>query len=412
MGSIETPNPILISGAGVAALLFARSLHRQSIPFIVYERDASIVFRAQGYRLRLSADGLDAIESVLGPEGFERFYNACGKTGGAGSAAIDPLTGETLSSNASSVGSEQLSSRDGKVVGISRGDMRKIFMEGLEDSIRWGHHVIGYEKTTHGVRLLFKDGSQSEEGSLIVGGEGVKSAVAGQLSNGAIKVYDLGLRGIHGQAPTSAFRRLGEGVFRVVDDATQPDGGRVSIITNVRAGDMNNPDINFGWTMVASPGVIQAPNDDYAITGKPAADIAKTLTAHWHERIKPLFNNMIEGEAAFWKITCSSPEGVPDWPNEPRVTVIGDAVHAMTPAGGIGANTAVRDSELLGRLTAEAWAKGEGKSWEGVTANYEKGMREYGSAAIKLSFRQMTEQFGVKPDLTTARTVTEYLAPN
>lgn len=411
MGS-TTQKPVLISGGGIAALLFARSMHRQKIPFIVYERDASIVFRAQGYRLRLSAAGLDAIESVLGPEAFERFFDAAGKTGGAGFAAIDPLTGETLGSNAPSVSNEALTSRGGKVVGISRGDMRKIFMEGLEDNVRWSHHVIGYEKTEAGVRLIFKDGSKSEEGSLLVGGEGVKSAVGGQLSNGAIKVYDLGSRGIHGQAPTSAFKGLGEGVFRLVDDTTQPNGGKVFIITNVRANDMDNPNVNFGWTMGGSPGVISAPNDNFAIIGKPAAAIAKSLTSHWHQRVKPLFDNMVEDEAAFWKITCSSPEGVPDWPNEPRVTVIGDAVHAMTPAGGNGANTAVRDSDLLGRLVGEAWAQGKGDTWEGFTAAYEKEMREYASAAVKESFGQATEQFGVKLDLASAPTVNEYVAPN
>ena len=86
--------------------------------------------------------------------------------------------------------------------------------------------------------------------------------------------------------------------------------------------------------------------------------------------MKPLFDQMVESDAAFWKITCSTPSGVLEWQNEPKVTVIGDAVHSMTPAGGIGASTAVRDSALLGRLLAEA-----GGYQEGVTAAYEKEMR-------------------------------------
>jgi hypothetical protein len=112
--------PILIAGGGLASLLLARSLHRCKIPFRVFERDASLVFRAQGYRLRLSPQGLDAIESVLDPAGFQRFWDACGKTGGAGFTAIDPLTGEDLGSENPGVKSEPLTSRDGKVVGISR----------------------------------------------------------------------------------------------------------------------------------------------------------------------------------------------------------------------------------------------------------------------------------------------------
>ncbi|KAF2677500.1 FAD/NAD(P)-binding domain-containing protein [Lentithecium fluviatile CBS 122367] len=387
--------PILISGAGLASLLLGRSLLRSKIPFLVFERDASIVFRAQGYRLRLSPEGIDAIEDVLGPEGFQKFYSRCGKTGGAGFAAIDPLTGETLGGQHQSVASEPLTSRENKIVGIARGDMRALFLEGCEQNVRWSHHVTGYELTDDGVRAVFADGTKSEEGSMLVGGEGIRSQVAKQLSGGKLKVYDLGARGIHGQAPTTAFKGLGEGVFRFVDEQSHP-GGKVFLITNVRPDDMDNPDVQFGWTLGGSPGVITPPNEDYTIIGKPAADIAKALTAPWHPRVKTLFDNMDEREAAFWKITCSSPDGVPEWKNEPRVTVIGDAVHSMTPAGGIGANTAVRDSALLGRLLAEA-----GGFKEGVTAAYEKAMRVYASEAVKKSYGQAAGQFGVKIDEST-----------
>ena len=398
--------PILISGAGIASLLLAHSLRRSRIPFLLFERDASIIFRAQGYRLRLSPEGLDAIESALGPEDFHKFYDKCGKTGGVGIADIDPLTGETVAEEKQTVVRESLQSREGKTIGISRGDMRSLFLEGCEDSIRWSHHVKGYEVMKDGVRLVFADGSKSEEGSLVVGGEGVKSAVAKQLSDGKIKVYDLGARGIHGKAPTTAFKGLGEGVFRIVDDKSHP-GGKVFVITNVRPDEMNDPNIEFGWTMGGSPGVISPPSDDFTITGKPAADMAKKLTTSWHERVKPLFDNMNEPEAAFWKITCSSPDGVPEWKNEPRVTVIGDAVHSMTPAGGNGANTAVRDSALLGRLLAEA-----GGFREGLTEAYEKEMRVYASAAVKASYEFARGSFGIEINESTPTITGDYVAPN
>ncbi|KAI1841469.1 hypothetical protein JX266_012309 [Neoarthrinium moseri] len=403
----QNRKPVLIAGAGLASLLLARSLLRSSIPFLVFERDQSILFRAQGYRLRLSSEGLDAIESVLGPEGFPRFWDKCGKTGGAkGFAAVDALTGQEVDESTKKPsedapkgpGREILSSRDGKTVGISRGDMRALFLEGCEPYVRWGHHVAGYELTSDGVRAIFKDGTKSVEGDMLVGGEGIYSKVAKQVSNGKIKTYDTGARGIHGQAPTAAFKELGEGVWRLVDNS-KPQG-RVFTITNVRPGDMDDPDVQFGWTMGGQPGVIQPPNDDFAIIGKPAADMAKALTAHWHPRVKPLFDQMNESEAAFWKITCSTPSGVPEWPNDPRVTVIGDAVHSMTPAGGIGANTAFRDSALLGGLLAA-----EGGWKEGVTAAYEKEMRVYGSEAVKMSYGMATSQFGVTINENSSPTV-------
>ncbi|KAK0345690.1 hypothetical protein LTR02_005254 [Friedmanniomyces endolithicus] len=150
--------------------------------------------------------------------------------------------------------------------------------------------------------------------------------------------------------------------------------------------------------MGAQPGVIHPPSEDYAIIGKPAADIAKSLTKDWHPKLKPLFDNMNEAEAAFWKITCSTPTGVPDWPNQPRVTVIGDAAHSMTPAGGIGANTAVRDSALLGRLLVEA-----GGYKEGITETYEKEMRVYASEAVRSSYAGAKMQFGVNLDEDSPR---------
>lgn len=387
-----TQRPILISGAGLASLLLAQSLKRSNIPFQIFERDASLTFRGQGYRLRLSNEGLDAIESVLDPTAWERFYDRCGKTGGSGFAGFDAVTGEQTDSV---LGGESLGSRDGKIVGIARGEMRRLFMEGVEEHVQFNKHVKGYELLDDGVRAVFADGSKSSEGSLLVGGEGIRSSVAKQVSGGRLKVYDTGARGIHGQAPTTAFKGLGEGVFRLSDN-TNPEG-RLSIMTNVRPNDMDNPDVEFGWTMIGPPGTIKAPNDDYAIVGKTAADIAKSLTKGWNQRFRPLFDNMNESEAAFWKITCSTPSGVPEWPNEPRVTVIGDAAHSMTPAGGIGANTAVRDSALLGRLLREA-----GGYKEGVTAAYEKDMRVYGSEAVATSYGLATQMLKVFIDESTS----------
>ncbi|KAM3089148.1 hypothetical protein ACMFMG_000762 [Clarireedia jacksonii] len=404
-----TRKPILISGGGLASLLLAQSLRRASIPCLIFERDASISFRAQGYRLRLSAEGLDAIEAALGPELFKIFWDKCGKTGGSGFAAIDPHTGDEKSGGAKPAGEkpgeekpnsgsqlkESLASRDGRIVGIARGDMRKVFMTGCESLIHWSHQVTGYELTSSGVRAVFADGSKSVEGEMLVGGEGINSKVAKQVSQGKLKVYETGAFGIHGQAPTTAFKGLGEGVWRTVDESNPK--GRIFAITNVRFGDMDDPSLEFGWTLGAQPGVIVPPNNDFSLIGKPAADIAKSLTANWHPRIKPLFDEMNESEAAFWKITCSTPSGVPEWKNEPRVTVIGDAAHSMTPAGGLGANTAVRDSELLGRLIAEA-----GGYADGVTAAYEKEMRVYGSETVKISYGMATVAFGVSIDENSA----------
>ncbi|WWC59455.1 uncharacterized protein I303_102011 [Kwoniella dejecticola CBS 10117] len=411
--------PILISGAGLASLLLARSLLRSKIPFRLFERDASLSFRGQGYRLRLSNEGLDAVEQVLGPEDFAKFYEICGKTGGSGFKGFDAVTGEVLeekgqpqaqstSSNDKDTGlkneiqdktapkANSLSSRDSKIVGIARGEMRRFFFEGLEQYTQFNKKAVDYVETPDGdsVKIVFSDGSESEEGSMIIAGEGIKSKIAQKVSGGKLKHYDTRIRGIHGQAPTSAFKPLGEGVFRFKD----PRG--LFVITNVRAKDMDDPDMQFGWTMIGQPELIKIPNDDYTIVGKTVSDLAKNLTSGWDEKFRPLFAEMVENEAAFWKVTCSTPSGVPIWDNHPRITVIGDAAHSMTPAGGLGANTALRDSALLGQLLKDA-----GGYKEGLTEEYEEKMRVYGSEAVAQSYGMASKEFGVEIDEKTSSTV-------
>jgi salicylate hydroxylase len=66
-----------------------------------------------------------------------------------------------------------------------------------------------------------------------------------------------------------------------------------------------------------------------------------------------------------------------------RVTLLGDAIHNMTPMAGIGANTALQDADLLRRqLTAVT-----SRERELIAAlhEYEEQMRDYGFAAVKRS---------------------------
>ena len=73
-------------------------------------------------------------------------------------------------------------------------------------------------------------------------------------------------------------------------------------------------------------------------------------------------------------------------PRQPsNVTLMGDAIHNMTPVGGIGANTALRDAEILTQSLTEV-AHGS-MSVVGAVEKYENRMREYANAAVGLSRR-------------------------
>jgi 2-polyprenyl-6-methoxyphenol hydroxylase-like FAD-dependent oxidoreductase len=379
--------PVLISGAGLGGLLLAQSLRRRRIPFMLYERDTAGSSRLQGYRLRISVDGLTALEQVLEPAHYERLRAGCTDLGAGNIEAIDAVTMQASPlAQPGGGGGDRLSPPGGAdVVGVDRAFLRKTLFEGVEEVTVFGAQVVGYTLQEDGVVARFADGTTSPVGSLLLGADGVRSAVTRQLTKGALKVYDTGARMIHGSSPVAAFEGLGKGVFSMRDDTRE--AGRIWVITNTMRREAT---ASFGWVLGGSPGTFSAPNDDFSVTGKPAADLSRQLTARWHDRLRPIFEEQIDDEAVFLKMSTSSPDGVPGWDNEPRVTLIGDAVHAMTPAGGVGANTALRDAALLGRMLADA-----GGGMKGLTAEYEREMRVYASANVKMSFERASRLFTI-----------------
>jgi 2-polyprenyl-6-methoxyphenol hydroxylase-like FAD-dependent oxidoreductase len=75
------------------------------------------------------------------------------------------------------------------------------------------------------------------------------------------------------------------------------------------------------------------------------------------------------------------------------VTLLGDALHNMTPFRGIGANTALRDAAALRRALAAA-AGGQVDLIQALAA-YERDMIGYGFAAVQTSLKDM-ERFHAK----------------
>jgi flavin-dependent dehydrogenase len=90
-----------------------------------------------------------------------------------------------------------------------------------------------------------------------------------------------------------------------------------------------------------------APADLHALTAK--------LIKSWHPDLRALHARAAVDETFLVKIRTSPP--VPPWPPS-RVTVLGDAIHAMSPARGSGANTALQDAALLCSTLTEQRQKG------------------------------------------------------
>jgi 2-polyprenyl-6-methoxyphenol hydroxylase-like FAD-dependent oxidoreductase len=64
---------VAVAGGGLGGLALARGLLRTGADVTVYERDASLVTRRQGYRLHLDARAGLALDALLPPESFALF---------------------------------------------------------------------------------------------------------------------------------------------------------------------------------------------------------------------------------------------------------------------------------------------------------------------------------------------------
>jgi len=77
-----------------------------------------------------------------------------------------------------------------------------------------------------------------------------------------------------------------------------------------------------------------------------------------------------------------------------RVTLLGDALHNMTPFRGIGANTALRDAALLRDALRDV---DNDQQLLPALASYEREMIRYGFMAVRASLAQMRRLHAESP---------------
>jgi len=129
-----------------------------------------------------------------------------------------------------------------------------------------------------------------------------------------------------------------------------------------------------------------APADALERTDADLVALAGELSADWDTRWLELVATSDPGAAVALSIRTADP--VPAW-TPSTVTLLGDAIHTMTPGRGAGANTALRDArELRDRLVRVR--DGELSLLEAV-GEYEDLMRRYSSLAVRESLEFMND---------------------
>jgi 2-polyprenyl-6-methoxyphenol hydroxylase-like FAD-dependent oxidoreductase len=135
----------------------------------------------------------------------------------------------------------------------------------------------------------------------------------------------------------------------------------------------------WGWS---APSRL-VPDNFMDLRGEELHKIVLQHTRKWHPDFRKLFE-LADPTSAF-PLQVRTTERLDPWKST-NVTLIGDAIHTMTPGLGVGANTALRDAEILCRRLIAAH-RGETTVVEAVAA-YEKEMHSYAWTLVEKSKSQ------------------------
>src|SRR4051812_2767344 len=181
---------VLIAGGGLAGLCLAQGLKRAGISCAVYERDPDM-HRKQGYRITMNGDGGNALQVCLPEDLYQLYLDVSRNTPALRMSVVVDSQGNKLST-APHFGAPN--EGDKPHTAIHRRTLRQILAARLDDVIQRGATATGYELDGGKVRLLLDDGT-SAEGDVLVGADGVFSAIRAQLMPD-VAVIDTGVRGL------------------------------------------------------------------------------------------------------------------------------------------------------------------------------------------------------------------------
>jgi len=329
------PSPVLIAGAGIGGLALALTLHEIGVPCLVLESVGELKPLGVGINLQPNAVR-ELYEMGFGPADLDRI-------------GVQTQEFALVGLNGKDVYSEPRGLKAGyrwPQYSVHRGGLQMMLYRATvqrlgEDAVRTGVRVTGYRNHPGGVKVQVESraaGRQEIEGALLVGADGLHSAVRAQMHPNQPPIQWGGAimwRGVTRGIPIrtgASFVGFGTHRQRVVFypiSRRDPASGLADInwIAEITV------DSSGGW---------------------PDGDWNKKVR---HEDFMHHFENwsqdwidvpaMLRGAADVFEYPMIDRDPVPTWVDE-RVALLGDAAHVMYPTGSNGGSQAIIDARVLG----------------------------------------------------------------
>jgi len=330
-----SPSPVLIAGAGIGGLAFALTLQEIGVPCLVLESVGELKPLGVGINLQ--------------PNAVRELYEM-----GFGPADLDEIGVQTqefalVGLNGKDVYAEPRGLKAGyrwPQYSVHRGGLQMMLYRATverlgADAVRTGVRVTGYRNHPDGVTAQVEShaaGRQEIKGSLLVGADGLHSAVRAQMHPNQPPIQWGGAimwRGVTRGVPLrtgASFIGFGTHRQRVVFypiSRRDPTSGLA--------------DINW---------IAEITVDNSA--GWPEGDWNKKVR---HEDFMPHFEDwahdwidvpaMLRGAADVYEYPMIDRDPVPTWVDG-RAALLGDAAHVMYPTGSNGGSQAIIDARVLG----------------------------------------------------------------
>jgi 2-polyprenyl-6-methoxyphenol hydroxylase-like FAD-dependent oxidoreductase len=370
----------------------AQGLKQDDIEVEVFERDHRPTDRLQGYRLSINATGRRALEACLPERLFAKLIANCAKPSDS-VAFLDHQLNRLLVIDLPHADRDDPDSE----LPVSRIALRSILSEGLREVVHYGKKFISFENDPQDtVTAHFEDGS-STTGDVLVGADGASSHLRAQLLPHALRV-ETGIVAVSGKLGLNADvrRAAPQPILHGPTLILGPKGCFLFASTvdydNDTAGTRQYYDREkyVMWGFSAHNETLALPTNPAAVSGRDAIAAALALMDDWHPALQRLVQSADASTVTAFAVKTSVP--IQPWVTQ-KATLLGDALHNMTPYRGIGANTALRDAAALRRALVAA-ARGQADLIQALAA-YERDMIRYGFAAVQTSLKDM-ERFHAK----------------